>query len=155
MQHVKRILCIVLLLAASAALGDERTEKRRLVSELLEVLDAKALVQASFEGLTTVLETRETSAEEIPEEYRATFEEERRKEEEEVRKFQERMFAHIDYAKLFESTTAPALEEQFTADELRRLIDFFRTKEGQKLAGVLPRLGHRWRLSATGRTADE
>lgn len=149
MRVVKRALLLLTLVLASAALGDERSEKRQLVSELLEVIDAKALIQASFESLLTALATGfgEESSGEMPEEYRAEWEEARRTQERTMREFQERLFRHIDYSKYFDEVYVPIFEEQFTADELRQLIDFFKTRHGQKLAAVLPRLG-------IGATAD-
>ncbi|MGZ8709966.1 MAG: DUF2059 domain-containing protein [Thermoanaerobaculia bacterium] len=141
---MKRTLLLLLtLVLASAALGDERSEKRQLVSELLEVIDAKALLQASFESFWATIASGlgEESPEEMPEEYRAQWEEARRTQEQKLRDFKQRLFTHIDYAKYFDEVYVPLLEEQFTADELRHLIDFFRTRHGQKLAKVLPQLG--------------
>lgn len=141
---MKRAIFVLFLFIATAALGDERAEKRQLASELLEVIDAKALTQTSFENVMTAFgamidESR--GGAEIPEEYRVQFEEEQRKERERVREFQERMFARFDYTKYFDETYVPLLESQFTAGELRQLIDFFKTKHGQKFAKLLPRLG--------------
>lgn len=146
MQAVKRALLVVILVLTPIALGDERTEKRQLASELLEVIDAKALMQASFEQFmmalaSTFRETSSSNAEDFPEEYRAQVEEERRKEEVKFREFQERLFMRIDYLKYFDEVYVPMIEKQFTADELRQLIAFFKTKHGQKLAAVLPKFG--------------
>jgi hypothetical protein len=143
MQAVKRTLLVLTLIVASSVLADERAEKRQFVSELLEVIDAKALVQTSFENFMTTMAAgfSEGATGEVPEEYRAKFEEARKKEEEKMREFQERLFARIDYQKFFEETYVPIFEERFTADELRQLIDFFKTKHGQKLAKALPQFG--------------
>ena len=143
MQFVKRALFLLTLALASAALGDERSEKRQLVSELLEVIDAKALMQTSFESFLTTIASGfgEGNPEEVPEEYRAQWEEARRTQEEKMREFQERLFTRIDYAKYFDEVYVPIFEEQFTADELRHLIVFFKTRHGQKLARILPRFG--------------
>lgn len=147
MQAMKRALLVVILVLTPIALGDERAEKRQLASELLEVIDAKALLQASFENFMRALEStvRESSgssnAEDLPEEYRAQFEEARREEEAMFREFQERIFLRIDYVKYFDEAYVPMIEKQFTADELRQLIAFFKTKHGQKLATVLPKFG--------------
>lgn len=147
MQAVKRALLVVILVLTPIVLGDERAEKRQLASELLEVIDAKALMQASFENFmmalaSTIRETHSSSnAEDLPEEYRAEVEEARRKEEAEFREFQERLFMRIDYPKYFDEVYVPMIEKQFTADELRQLIAFFKTKHGQKLAAVLPKFG--------------
>lgn len=139
MRHARIVL---FLLIAAPGFGDERSEKRQLVSELLEVIDAKSIVRMSFENLATSLRGMHDDAEtagEVPEEYRAQWEEEQRKEAERLREFQERMFARVDFAKYFEETYVPLLESRFTADELRHLIDFFKSRHGQKLARILPR----------------
>jgi len=147
MQAVKRALLVLILILAPIVLGDERTEKRQLASELLEAIDAKALMQASFENFIMALAStfRETSgssnAEDFPEEYRAQVEEARRKEDARIREFQQRLFLRIDYVKYFDEVYVPMIEKQFTADELRQLIAFFKTKHGQKLAAVLPKFG--------------
>ncbi|HEX6086782.1 MAG TPA: DUF2059 domain-containing protein, partial [Thermoanaerobaculia bacterium] len=121
--------------------GDERSEKRQLVSELLEVIDAKSIARTSFENLAGSLRGmhEESGAGEIPEEYRGQWEEAQRREAERLREFQERMFARIDFVKYHEETYVPLLESQFNADELRQLIDFFKSRHGQKLAKILPR----------------
>lgn len=145
MQVMKRAYLVLILVLAPIVLGDERTEKRQLASELLEVIDAKALMQASFENFMMALKStfNESSStiEDLPEEYRAQAEEARRKEDAKFREFQERLFLRIDYVKYFDEVYVPMIEKQFTADELRQLIAFFKTKHGQKLAAVLPKFG--------------
>jgi len=152
MQAVKRALFVLLaLVIASAAAGDERSEKRQLVSELLEVIDAKALMQTSFNGFLATIQLTfnesntqsrpEAVPEDYPEEYRAQWEEMQRTEEKKMREFQERLFARVDYAKYFDEVYVPIFEKQFTTDELRHLIAFFKTRHGQKFARVLPELG--------------
>jgi hypothetical protein len=142
---MRRIFFLLLLILACTAVADERAEKRQLLSELLEVIDAKALMQTSFSNFLTTLATgfRESQSdpEDVPEEIRASIEESRRREEEEMHRFREQMYAQIDYARYFDEVYAPILEEEFTAAELRELIAFFKTKHGQKFARVLPRFG--------------
>jgi len=147
MQAVKRALFLLLaLFIASAAVAGRAVGKRQLVSELLEVIDAKALMQTSFSGFLTTLTVafNEGNApsrpEDVPEEYRADWEEMRRTEEKKMSEFKERLFARVDYAKYFDEVYVPIFEKQFTTDELRQLIAFFKTKHGQKFARVLPEL---------------
>lgn len=118
-------------------------EKRQLVSELLQVIDAQSLARMSFENLTTSLAAvrDESGIEEVPEEYRAEWEEAQREEAARRRELEERIFARIDFVKYYEETYVPLLESRFTAEELRHLIDFFRSPHGQKLAKILPRFG--------------
>lgn len=141
---MKRALFVLFLFVATAAVAGERSEKQQLVAELLELIDAKAMTQASFENMITALsgafgEDSRTAAD-IPEEYRAEWEKEQRKEEARRREFTDRMFARLDYEQYFDQAYVP-LFENFTTAELRELIDFFRTRSGQKLAKALPRFG--------------
>ena len=124
---MKRAVFLSLLLIASTAFGNGRTEKRRLVSELLEVMDVKTLLQMSFESFV------DTVAYGLGE-HEAEVTEERRV-------LQEQLFLHIDYQRYFDEVYAPVFEEHFTEDELRHLIVFFRTPHGDKLAAILPQLG--------------
>ncbi|HEV7242272.1 MAG TPA: DUF2059 domain-containing protein [Thermoanaerobaculia bacterium] len=151
---MKRTLFVFTLVFSFAALSDERSEKRQLVSELLEVIDARAMTQASFDNFMMTLsatfrdkgEEYVAPAEDIPEEYRAEVEASKREEEEKFREFRTRMFTRFDYQKYFDDVYVPMIEKQFTASELRDLIAFFKTKHGQKFARVLPDLG----ISAAG-----
>jgi hypothetical protein len=145
MQLMKCALLLFLLLLASVAFGDERSEKRQLVSELLEVIDARGLMEGSFDnfmtGLASFMGESTPTMESMPEEYRAQWEAEQRKREERRRELQQQLLSHIDHAKYFDEIYAPMFEDRFTVDELRELIAFFRTRPGQKLAKVLPQLG--------------
>lgn len=145
MRLMRRALPLFLLLLASAAFGDDKSERRQLVSELLEVIDARGLMEGSFDNFVTAMSfflgESAPKAESIPEEYRTEWEAEQRKHEEERRELQTQLFAHIDYTKYFDEIYVPIFEDRFTAGELRELIAFFRTRPGQKLAKVLPQLG--------------
>ncbi len=141
---MKRAWFVLFLFVASTVLAGERSEKQQLVAELLEVIDAKAMTHAAFENtiaaLTAALNEDYRGPGDVPEEYRAEWAEEKRKEEAKRHEFTDRMFAQLDYAKYFDQVYVP-LFENFTTDELRQLIDFFRTRPGQKLAKALPRFG--------------
>ena len=141
---MKRAIFALFLFIASAAFGDEREEKRQLVSELLEVMDAKSLTQAAFTNLLLsaqeMFNESSVSEAELPEEYRAEIEEEERKRAAEMREFQERLFARLDYGKFFDAAYVPLFDDSFTTEELRQLIAFFKTRPGQKLLQVMPQL---------------
>jgi hypothetical protein len=143
---MKRALAVALaLLAAFPVLAAAKGEKRQLIAELLEIIDAKALTQASFDAITntmmTVSDGSSGSPQEIPEGYRAEWEASRKAQQEQLRAFRERLFARMDYVKYSEEAFVPLFDEHFTADELKELIAFFKTKPGQKLAKVIPDLG--------------
>lgn len=131
-MSVRRTLLALLLLATTAALADAREEKRVLVLELLEVIDAKALMQRSFESLMNAVNEPYSAGEAATDEQKRV--------EEELRVFRERLYQRVDYARYFEEVYVPMFEKQFTMDELRLLIDLFKTTHGQKLAQMLPDL---------------
>src|SRR5205085_915861 len=54
--------------------------------------------------------------------------------------FRQRLYTRIDYDKLSDELYVPYFEKTFSADELRTLIAFYKTKEGQKMARAMPEL---------------
>lgn len=119
---MKRLI-FILLMATTAAAAQESAAKRRLISELLQVVDAKEQLRTSFETAMASPEGVETAPDA------------------EARRLSDRLFTRIDYDRYFAEALVPLFEERFTEDELRTLIDFFRTKTGQKYAALQPRLG--------------
>lgn len=140
---VKRALVLALVvLTALPLFADPRAEKSHLIAELLEIIDAKSLTQASFDAIfETMSGMRTRSSEDVPEEYRAQWEATRKAQEEEMRVFRERFFTRIDYVKYADQTYVPLFDKQFNADELKELIAFFKTKAGQKMVKLIPDLG--------------
>lgn len=129
---MRRTLLALLLFTTTAALADAREEKRALVHELLEVIDAKALMQRTFENLMNAVTDGYGASDAVSDEQQRV--------EEQLRVFRERLYQRVDYAKYFDEVYVPMFEQQFTEDELRLLIDLFKTKHGQKLAKMLPDL---------------
>jgi hypothetical protein len=143
-EQVKRALIVVLLLfAAVSGFAKERDLKRELISELLHVIDAKGLTQASFDAVFATLRglNEQPRVNDLPEEYRAQFEEQEKAEQEKLKRFRERLFTRMDYQKYAEEAYVPLFDEHFTADELKELIAFFKTKPGQKLVTIMPSIG--------------
>jgi hypothetical protein len=142
---MKRALIVVFLLfAAVSGFAGERELKRELISELLVVIDAKGLTQASFDSVFATLRGLNDPpprVNDLPEEYRAQFEEQEKAEQEKLKRFRERLFARLDYQKYAEEAYVPLFDEHFTADELKELIAFFKTKPGQKLVTIMPGIG--------------
>ncbi|HEV7767730.1 MAG TPA: DUF2059 domain-containing protein [Thermoanaerobaculia bacterium] len=143
MKNVKRVVVVLALFVTASALADARTEKRQLIAELLEAMDAKGMTQASFDAVFATMRamTQRTSAEEMPAEYREQWEAERKKEDAELNKFREQLFTRVDYVKYAEQSYVPLFDEHFSSDELKELLAFFKTKAGQKLAALIPKIG--------------
>lgn len=114
---------IFLLLLATTAAAQESVAKRRLVSELLQVIDAKEQLRTSFEIAMSGPDGVETA------------------EDAEARQLSDRIFTRVDYDRYFAEALVPLFEERFTEEDLQTLVDFFRTKAGQKYAALQPRLG--------------
>lgn len=127
MQTAKRIL--LLLIIAFPVLADERAEKRRLVSELLEVIDAKTLIRTSFESHMAVMSAFFAGGGGTVEMAPGSGD------------FQEHLFARIDYDRYFDEVYVPMFEKRFSAGELHQLVEFFRSRHGQKFAQLLAQLG--------------
>jgi hypothetical protein len=152
---------IVLLLAISLAVPlpaatDERALKRQLVEELLEVIDAKALTQASFDLVFHKMgEMNGVVPEGMDPESKAQWEESHRKEAEQMNAFKERLFHRIDYARYAEEIYYPLFDKQFSADEIRELIVFYKTKPGQKTVKMLPELAVGGLMAGAAMLQDE
>jgi len=93
---------IVLLIATTSAHGeDPATRKRELINELLNVIDAKALTQATLNIAYDRLE-RSTAAAQMPkglgEENREGWQAMMKEQADEVHALRERLYARLDYA---------------------------------------------------------
>lgn len=139
---MKRALAVLLtLVLCHAVSGAERDEKQALLAELLEVLDVKALTQASFDSLFDAIgEIEQQSMGEIPEEERAAVEEGLAAQKKQMEEFRNRLYTRIDYVAYAEQVYLPLFDRHFTAGELRDLIAFLKSKPGQKLTAALPEL---------------
>jgi hypothetical protein len=160
---MRRALAVLTLVTAIPLFAEPHTERRRLISELLEVMDARHLMERSFDAMFETLRARDHSiaADEVPEDYREQWERERKREEEQLAKFRVRLFSNADPVRYADEVYVPLFEERFTSDELRELIVFLHTKTGQKLAGVIPELvvgaakGQDMLMKAAEQTAEE
>lgn len=136
------VLLLVSLIALPLRSADERTAKKQLIAELLEIIDTKALTQASFDLVfnRSIDPTQRMENMELTDEQKVEYEGMLKKQQEQMNAFRERLYTRIDYAKYAEEVYAPLFEKHFTADELRELIAFYKTKAGQKSARMLPEL---------------
>lgn len=134
------VLLLVSLLALPLRSADERTVKKQLIAELLDIIDTKALTQASFDLVfnRTMDPAQRMENMELEEEQKAEYAAMIEKQQEQMNVFRERLYTRIDYAKYAEEVYAPLFDKHFTADELRELIAFYKTKAGQKSARMLP-----------------
>jgi hypothetical protein len=145
MASVKRTLPLLLALFVAVPLvADERVVKKQLIAELVELLDPRTLMQASFDLIMGgVVDERRAGVDmdELSDTDRAAWEAQQKKEVERMQAFRERLLTRIDYVKFIDEVYVPMLDDRFTAGELRELIAFFKTKAGHKTARLLPELG--------------
>lgn len=111
---MRSAIVAVLLLLPLFALAEDRDEKRALLAEFLDAIDAKELARSS---LTASLVCLDTNA------------------------FDQRLLQHIDFARFADEVYAPLFDARLAAGEMRELVAFFRTSPGRKFLAVLPQLG--------------
>ncbi|HKR64906.1 MAG TPA: hypothetical protein VJZ00_14325 [Thermoanaerobaculia bacterium] len=116
---MRRALLVLALFSAVSLHAEDAVVKRRVVAELLHVLDIKMLMQRTADAY-------QFGDPDQNDEYRA---------------FRERLFLRIDYGKLADEVYAPLFMERFSTEELQALVAFVRTKEGRKLVDLIPDLG--------------
>ncbi|MEA2166228.1 MAG: Type secretion system protein [Thermoanaerobaculia bacterium] len=130
------------LIAEPAA--DARAERKQLVRELLKVIDSKHLTQSMldllFNRMLGASEALRAPDAPVTKEQAAKQQEIRKKAEEQMRVFRERLWARVDFATYDDQVYVPLFEKTYSADELRELIAFFKTKAGQKTAALFPDL---------------
>jgi len=120
-----------------------RAERKQLVRELLKghrqqaphAIDARSAIQSHAQCFRRVEGTRCLDDERAGGE--AT--EQRKKSEEYMRVFRERLWARVDFATYDDQVYAPLFERRTSADELRELIAFFKTKAATEDRHPLPR----------------
>src|SRR5437588_1925136 len=141
------VAAMVLLTMASAgqlfAQSDARAEKRAVALEVLKAIDSKHLTQSMIELLTSSMTEHPMSPEmaaRMSPEQKTKFETEMTQQRQKVRTLLDRLFARIDYAKYDAEVYLPVFEKEYTTDELRELIAFYKTKAGQKTAHAMPEL---------------
>jgi hypothetical protein len=138
---VKRIAVALFCIAAALpSFAEDRAAKRERIAELLEIIDAKALIQGSFglvfdraaEEMARAARDRSDGTENEAAAQNA--------QQEQLRTFRERLFHRVDYARFAEEIYAPLFDEYYNAAELEELIAFYKTKVGQKSVKMLPHL---------------
>jgi uncharacterized protein len=138
---MKRSLVILLLVVAatSAAADDQRIVKRDLIRELLNVIDAKALTQSSFDMIFARLEQPQSAdvLKGMSEGDRRRHEASMKQYAEQMRVYRDKLYARIDYVKYADDIYAPILDKTYNVDELRQIIAFYKTPVGQKNAKVM------------------
>ncbi|MEA2415190.1 MAG: hypothetical protein QOI58_1847 [Thermoanaerobaculia bacterium] len=123
------------------AQADPRAEKRSVAIEVLKAIDSKHLTQSMIELLTIGMMDRTPDiASKMSTEEKARFDKQMTQQRQKMRTMLDRLFARIDYAKYDAEVYLPIFEKEYTTDELRELVAFYKTKAGQKTAHAIPEL---------------
>ncbi len=139
---MKRTVILLLSMMALPLLAGERDEKRALIAEFYEVMDVKATIRESIDRMFAVmLELEMDSEAELSPEDRAAMDAMKQQRQEQLVAFRERLFTHIDFNALAETVYTPVLEENFSAEDLKALIAFAKTKPGQRFIQIVPQMG--------------
>ena len=124
---MKRLFAVaaILLLALPLFAADDTVERRRLVAELLKLVDAPTfhrLVMSAMLERTVPLDV-------------GTAEERAQ-----AHKYFDQLLGRVDFAKMVQEVDVPLVEKTFTTAELRDTIAFLKTKSGQKLMRIVPEM---------------
>jgi hypothetical protein len=119
---------VVLLMAIFAfpVLAEDAAVKRQLITQFVEVIDLKTMLQTFFDKLFDDMVARMPSDP---------------KEREQLLAFRGRLYAHVDYDRFARAVYAPSLEQNFSIEELRELIAFAKTGPGKKFIHLMPGMG--------------
>jgi hypothetical protein len=126
-----------------AAQADSRAEKRSVALEVLKAIDSKHLTQSMIELLTTGMMDRVAPADitaKMSAEEKGRFDAQMNQQRQKIRTLLDRLFARMDYAKYDAEVYLPIFEKEYTTEELRELLVFYKTKTGQKTAHAMPEL---------------
>jgi len=137
------VLFAVFSVGQLLAQADSRAEKHSVAIEVLKAIDSKHLTQSMIELLTTGLMDRMATPEiasKMSTEDKARFDKQMTQQRQKMRTMLDRLFARIDYAKYDAEVYLPIFEKEYTTDELRELVAFYKTKAGQKTAHAIPEL---------------
>jgi hypothetical protein len=137
------VLSAVFSFGQPLAQADSRAEKHAVAIEVLKAIDSKHLTQSMIELLTTGMMDRMAppdTASKMSAEEKARFDKQMTQQRLKMRTMLDRLFARIDYAKYDAEVYLPIFEKEYTTDELRELVAFYKTKAGQKTAHAIPEL---------------
>lgn len=120
---MKRAFAATLLVLFALPLfgAEDQAERRRLVGELLKLMDAP-----SFHRLVTSSVMQRTGGSEA--------------QRSEIREYFDKVLGRVDFGKIVQEVDVPLVEKTFTSDELRDVIAFLKTKSGQKLMQIVPEM---------------
>ena len=114
-----RILTALLALCLSLSLfaaNDDRAEKEKLVGDAVALLDVRQLTEVNLR-LVAAVRFGEEQNEVI-----------------------NRVLKRLDYARIGDEVYGPVFRDNFTTEELRQVVEFYRSKAGQKTAKIYPAL---------------
>lgn len=116
------VFLAVFLVTVSALADDSRTERRKLIREFLDVINAKELTRDSIDAAFPWDDNQS---------------------------IRDRVFMRINHEELAEEVYAPLIDQSVTNAELKELIAFYRTSTGQRACRLITTLAFKGSLLAS------
>ncbi|REJ77988.1 MAG: DUF2059 domain-containing protein [Acidobacteria bacterium] len=142
------VLLLLIFSGIANAQQDISDSKRKLINDFLEATDIRnqiegitdsmlrsmeitypLMVQDSLEG-SDLTEAEKNMMSSLIEESYVAFSE----------RFRERLPGSVDFGKYIDDVIVPLYDRHFTENEIRELVDFYRTPTGKKLIRITPQL---------------
>ena len=153
MKHLPRFVLLTVVFLAVSAWADGQTaifpEKRAVISELIAITKTEEQMLKSTDSMMTAMDEAfpailrgslenitGLSAKERDEMVNSLIE----KRQVLSKKMRERIFQKINYKQFIEETYYPLYDKFFTENEIRDLVNFYKTATGQKVIDTLPEL---------------
>jgi hypothetical protein len=139
---MKHILTLLLALALALPALAQEDPKARLIEEILQNLDTKALTATAYDivvtdqaAATQMLESVATTPEE-----RAANEKARLETEASQRAYRTMVLDRVDHQRYARDVYGPLLSKAFSTEELQQFLAFIKTPAGAKAARLIPEI---------------
>ncbi|HYI11325.1 MAG TPA: DUF2059 domain-containing protein [Thermoanaerobaculia bacterium] len=140
---MKQILTLLLVLAlALPALAQESDAKARLVEEVLQLLDLKALTATAYDIVVSDQDAELLSESQMTPEERVAAEQSRLQAQADRRTYRTMILERLDHQRYAREVYAPLLSKAFSTEELQQLLAFMKTPAGAKVARLIPEVSN-------------
>jgi hypothetical protein len=138
---MKQILTLLLVLVlALPALAQESDAKARLIEEILQQLDMKALTATAYDIVVSDQTNELLSDSQMTPEERVAAEQARVQNQADRRAYRTMVLDRLDHQRYAREVYAPLLSKAFSTEELQQLLAFIKTPAGAKVARLIPEI---------------
>ncbi|MGI8555959.1 MAG: DUF2059 domain-containing protein [Pyrinomonadaceae bacterium] len=139
------LLTFITTAKAQTAISDE---KRKLIAEIITTTKAdkkieevmRAIFKQMDENYPVMIKGMVEKRNDLTPAQKTSLEQSLIKHHNGETKFQDRLVEAINFQEYVEQTFYPLYDKFFSADDLKNLLDFYKTPTGQKMTEVLPQL---------------